>query len=89
MRYLRFHQCREYTRLMWRERLADATKGELEGSVVYCSDNQTEKLGKEVAGYICTGSSTRPTIDTTYFPNTQSSWFWSSSPSANFVVCQL
>ena len=30
----------------------------------------------------CSGSYQRPTIDTDYFPNAQSSWFWSSSPNA-------
>jgi hypothetical protein len=55
---------------------------ELKG-LVYCSDNQTKTLGKEESGYICTGSPTRPTINTTYFPNTQSNWFWSSSPNAS------
>ena len=30
----------------------------------------------------CSGSYQRPTIDTDYFPNAQSSWFWSSSPYA-------
>ena len=31
----------------------------------------------------CSGSYQRPTIDTDYFPNAQSSWFWSSSPNAS------
>ena len=31
----------------------------------------------------CSGSYQRPTIDTDYFPNAQSSWFWSSSPGAS------
>ena len=57
------------------------TKGELEG-LVYCSDGKTKTLGKDESGYICTGSRTAPTINTTYFPNTQSNWFWSSSPDA-------
>ncbi|MCX7074647.1 MAG: DUF1566 domain-containing protein [Methylococcales bacterium] len=48
------------------------TKVELEGLV----------LGKEEAGFIWTGSLTSPTINTTYFPNTPSDWFWSSSPYA-------
>ena len=58
------------------------TKVELEG-LVFCSDNKTKTLGKEEGGFICTGSSTSPTINTTYFPNTPSVWFWSSSPSAS------
>ena len=57
------------------------TKVELEG-LVFCSDNKTKTLGKEEGGFICTGSSTSPTINTTYFPNTPSVWFWSSSPNA-------
>ena len=50
------------------------TKVELEGLV----------LGKEEAGFIWTGSLTSPTINTTYFPNTPSDWFWSSSPYAYY-----
>lgn len=57
------------------------TNEELKG-LVLCSDGKTKTLGKEEAGYICTGSPTAPTIDTTYFPNTVSDWFWSSSPNA-------
>ena len=30
----------------------------------------------------CSGSYQKPTIDTEYFPNAQSSWYWSSSPDA-------
>ena len=51
-------------------------------SLIYCSDNKNKTLGKEEAGYICTGSPTSPTINTTYFPNTPSLVFWSSSPVA-------
>jgi hypothetical protein len=36
----------------------------------------------ELKGIVKSGASD-PSIDTTYFPNTQSSWFWSSSPSAS------
>ena len=32
----------------------------------------------------CSGSYQKPTIDTEYFPNAQSSWFWSSSPDAYY-----
>ena len=32
----------------------------------------------------CSGSYQKPTIDTEYFPNAQSSWFWSSSPYASY-----
>jgi hypothetical protein len=52
-------------------------------SLIYCSDNKNKTLGKEEAGYICTGSRTSPTINTTYFPNTPSHVFWSSSPYAS------
>ena len=31
----------------------------------------------------CSGSYQKPTIDTEYFPNAQSSWYWSSSPDAS------
>ena len=31
----------------------------------------------------CSGSYQKPTIDTEYFPNAQSSWFWSASPDAD------
>ena len=31
----------------------------------------------------CSGSYQKPTIDTEYFPNAQSSWYWSASSSAN------
>ena len=30
----------------------------------------------------CSGSYQKPTIDTEYFPNAQSSWYWSASPGA-------
>ena len=32
----------------------------------------------------CSGSYQKPTIDTEYFPNAQSSWYWSASPNANY-----
>ena len=58
------------------------TKEELNG-LAYCSDGEARTLGEKQSGYICTGSPTAPTINTTYFPNTVSPWgvFWSSSPS--------
>ena len=31
----------------------------------------------------CSGSYQKPTIDTDYFPNAKSSWYWSASPDAN------
>lgn len=36
---------------------------------------------EELLGIVKLGS--YPTIDTTYFPNTKSGWFWSSSPNVN------
>ena len=33
----------------------------------------------------CSGSYQRPTIDTDYFPNAQSSWYWSASPYAYYI----
>jgi len=63
---------------------------ELQG-LVYCSDEKYANLGKDEWGYICSSNSNNnlttqsPTINTTYFPNHRvSSWFWSSSPYANF-----
>lgn len=46
-------------------------------TLVACSDDKYE------ADNGCTNydSVTRPTIDNTYFPNTASDWFWSSTPS--------
>ncbi len=56
------------------------TKNELI-QLVYCSDGQYSQNKEEI---ICTGSSyKRPTINEIYFPNTPSSWFWSSSPGAD------
>ena len=34
----------------------------------------------------CSGSYQKPTIDTEYFPNAQSSWYWSASPYAGSSV---
>ena len=59
------------------------TKSEME-SLVFCSDNKNQTLSKEKFGANCTGSPIIPTINTTYFPNTPSVWFWSSSPGAGF-----
>ncbi len=68
------------------------TRDELIG-LVYCSDGEYNKLTEESLnsndyGYICKSNesnltTTSPTINTTYFPNTQNNWFWSSSPYAN------
>ncbi len=45
-------------------------------TLVFCSD------GKYAADGSCQNKTdvTHPTINTTYFPNTQSDWYWSSSP---------
>jgi hypothetical protein len=52
-------------------------------SLIYCSDGMTQTLGKEESGRLCTASPLSPTINTIYFPNTPSDWFWSSTPRAN------
>jgi hypothetical protein len=54
------------------------TKDELMKLVV-CSDGKYDTDG------FCTNyaSVTQPTINSTYFPNTMSSYYWSSSPNAN------
>ena len=67
------------------------TRDELQG-LVYCSDGKYNKLTEEALnskgyGYVCasnenSSTTTSPTINATYFPNTKSSWFWSSSPFA-------
>ncbi len=59
------------------------TNEEFKG-LVYCSDGKMKTLGKDEYGSICTGLPTKPTINTTYFPNTQSNWFWSSSSYAYY-----
>ena len=59
------------------------TNAELKGLVV-CSDGKYDTLAEGDVGGICTNYSSviRPTINTTYFSNTISSVFWSSSPLA-------
>lgn len=57
------------------------TKDELMKLVV-CSDDKYEANGTGCTNY---DAITHPTINTTYFPNTSSDWFWSSSPSADDV----
>ena len=47
-------------------------------SLVRCRGGRYQKLDEG-----CTGSYQRPTIDTNYFPNAQSSWYWSASPYAS------
>jgi hypothetical protein len=53
---------------------------ELKG-LVSCSDGQSNSINKDSFGYICTNylSVAQPTINSVYFPNTQSYGFWSSS----------
>jgi hypothetical protein len=55
------------------------TKDELMKLVV-CSDGKYETDGSSCTNYL---SVTKPTINSTYFPNTMSSYYWSSSPNAN------
>ena len=56
------------------------TKDELMKLVV-CSDGKYETDGSSCTNYL---SVTKPTINSTYFPNTVSSWYWSSSLDAYF-----
>ena len=46
-------------------------------SLVRCRGGRVQNLKG------CSGRYQRPTIDTDYFPNAQSHWFWSSSPDAS------
>ncbi|MEY2666977.1 MAG: hypothetical protein RLZZ384_1148 [Pseudomonadota bacterium] len=65
------------------------TKEEL-ASLIDCSDNQyTPMQNNAEGGFICTSNAghnkvAQPTINTAYFPNTVSNWFWTSSPSEGF-----
>ena len=61
------------------------TKAELE-ALVTCSDEQATTLGANEQGTICVGKPTAPTIDTTYFPNTNSNWFWTSNTVTDFSM---
>ena len=47
-------------------------------SLVRCRGGSYQNLDKG-----CSGSYQKPTIDTEYFPNAQSSWYWSASPDAD------
>jgi hypothetical protein len=51
-------------------------------TLVFCSKGSTKILAKDEVGHICTGLATSPTINTTYFPNTESNGYWSSSTNA-------
>ena len=46
-------------------------------SLVRCRGGRYQNLDKG-----CSGSYQKPTIDTDYFPNAKSSWYWSASPNA-------
>jgi hypothetical protein len=61
------------------------TNDELKG-LILCSDGQYTVLGKDTSGIVCTSNTNvvQPTINTTYFPNTQSFAFWTSSIIAGF-----
>ena len=48
-------------------------------SLVRCRGGSYQNLDKS-----CSGSYQKPTIDTKYFPNTQSSRYWSASPYADY-----
>lgn len=55
-------------------------------SLVYCSSGQTQrnqdpKDGGPAIAHLCGGSFSKPTINTTVFPGTADSAYWSSSPS--------
>ncbi|TWI73049.1 uncharacterized protein DUF1566 [Desulfobotulus alkaliphilus] len=57
-------------------------------TLVYCSSGKREPFKKtgygEIYGGSCKGEYQKPTINLVAFPNTPSSWFWSSSPYANY-----
>lgn len=55
-------------------------------SLIYCSSGQTKKMddlkdGGPPIPNECVGNYSKPSINTTAFPQTPSEWFWSSSPS--------
>ena len=60
---------------------------ELKG-LIFCSDGKYSNVNKDILGRICTNSGiglvTVPTINVKYFPNTQSSLYWSSSYYSNY-----
>ena len=62
------------------------TNDELKG-LILCSDGQYTVLAKEVDGNICTNitSVVLPSVNTIYFPNTQTFAFWTSSISASIA----
>ena len=65
----------------WDESVAFATSV---NSQTLCGNNDWRLPSKfELLG-IVKSSATDPSIDTTYFPNTQNYFFWSSSPYANY-----
>lgn len=52
-------------------------------SLVYCSSGRYEVWHKDTGARECKGEYSKPTIDTTAFPNTPASGFWSASPNAS------
>ncbi len=54
-------------------------------SLVYCSSGRYEVRDKGTGERECKGEYSKPTIDTTAFPNTPASDFWSASPLASFA----
>ena len=50
-------------------------------SLVRCHGGSYQSLDKG-----CSGSYQKPTIDTDYFPNAKSSWYWSASPNADVSI---
>jgi hypothetical protein len=66
----------------WRLPTSDELK-----NLIYCSDGTYNTLIKNEFGLVCTNfkSIISPTINITYFPNTQSNVFWSSSPSVRLI----
>jgi hypothetical protein len=54
-------------------------------NIITCSDGEYNPVNEGSSGYVCLNgdknSVYKPTINTTYFPNTQKDWYWSSSAS--------
>ncbi len=54
-------------------------------SLVYCSSGRYEVWEKKTGARECKGEYSKPTIDTTAFPNMPASFFWSASPNASYA----